>query len=113
MGPVDRLGGRIPLGLGEQAANALQEVRRHLVTATLVPEQFAEPTLEVRVIHARSAPSQVLLDVGVNVTLELPVEVELYLFQHPLTVNLRQDLAPLPFPTTPFRGLFFHDAGVT
>ncbi|HEX7463499.1 MAG TPA: hypothetical protein VF382_01190 [Actinomycetota bacterium] len=65
------------MGLGEQTANALQQVGRDLVATALGLDQLAKPALEVRAFHARTAVAEVPLELGVLITFELPVEVEL------------------------------------
>src|SRR5581483_3114359 len=101
---------RGPARLSNQRADPLEQLRRHLVAAAPRPQQLLQPSLEVRVIHARRAPTQVLLDLDAQRSDELAVEVELDLLEDLLTVNRRQGHAPVPSPTTPSPRPFFRGA---
>jgi hypothetical protein len=73
--------------LREQRADPIEEMSGNLVAAAPGPEEILQPALEVRVIHARPAPAQVLLDLGAQRAAELAVEVELDLLEDLLAVN--------------------------
>lgn len=69
--------------------------------------------LEVRVVHARRALPEVLVDPRTQIGAELTIEVELDLLQDLTTLIVQPDHAPVPFPTTPSAALSFPDGAVT
>jgi hypothetical protein len=73
--------------LGEQHADAFDELGGHLVTPTFVPEHLLEPALELRMPVTGGALPQVALDLNVLQAHELPVEVELDLPECVLAFN--------------------------
>jgi hypothetical protein len=72
----------------DDEADALAHVRRDLVTAALGPEDLLQLAVEVRVVRARAARDQMLLDLQAEAALELTVQVELEAPEHLDAVNL-------------------------
>jgi hypothetical protein len=73
--------------LGEQHADAFDELGGHLVAPAFVPEHLLEPTLELGMPVTGGALPQVALDLNALQAHELPVEVELDLPERVLAFN--------------------------
>jgi hypothetical protein len=71
----------------EQRSDPFQQVRGNLPTSALRAEDLLQLPLEVGVPAAGVAATQVSLDLDVQRTDELTVEVELDLLQHVLTLS--------------------------
>ena len=88
LGARARLRGVERLGtIGEHRLDALQDLRRDVVAAALRAQELLQALLERRMVQARVAPRQMLVDLDAQGRLELAIEVELDLLQHVLAIN--------------------------
>lgn len=71
----------------ENDLDALEHVGGDLVTPALVPDHLLQPAVEIRVVGARAAGDEVLLDLHADTALELTVQVELEAPEYLCAIN--------------------------